>query len=179
MRLFIGIPLPERTKKNIYGIVSKYKGLENVKWVKKENLHITLKFLGEVHDNKVEKIISTIEQIDEFKKFTVKIKNIGSFPSQKSPKVIWIGVEEGNNLVREINKRIEKRLKKEGFKEEKRFHPHITICRVKRYSEELNELFKEKVTDSFEVCWFNLYQSILQRQGPEYRVIKQFPLRLK
>jgi len=102
-----------------------------MKPVERGNLHITMKFLGEVPPPMVEAVKSEMAGI-EFEAFDAHIKGVGAFPKTSSPRVIWAGVEEGAEELKAVYEELERRLRKLGFKPEGRpFHPHVTLMRVK------------------------------------------------
>ena len=134
MRTFISAELPEEVKKNIEKGINELKQAgAAVRWVKTENLHITLKFLGWVEEKNLDKIIElTSKAVSGSGSFKAKFAGMGTFPEGKSPRVIWVGTKEGGGKLCGLAKRIEKTLAKADFKKEKRdFKAHITIGRVK------------------------------------------------
>ncbi len=180
MRLFISVELPEEIKKNIEASISGLKkSSSGVKWVEAHNLHITLKFLGSVEDEK--KVISITERsLKEAKSFRVKFSGVGAFPSEKRPRVLWIGVQEGAIGLKKIADDLEDALLNAGFmKEERGFSAHLTIGRVK--SEKGVDLEKmgnlaDKVFGEMEVDHINIMKSTTLDTGPVYEVIKNIPL---
>jgi 2'-5' RNA ligase len=172
MRCFIAITLPEEIKKKISEI-TKSLTEKGIKKVRESNLHLTLKFLGEVEENKIEEIKQVIEKIN-YKKFNVSLKNFGFFPNDSFIKVVWIGIEKGSKEIIELQKQIDLRLKDLGFKQERNFEPHLTIARVKFLENKKNflEKIKElKFEDNFSVLNFDLMQSFLKPEGPVYKKI--------
>jgi 2'-5' RNA ligase len=176
MRCFIAINLPEEVKEEISKIIEKLPK-KGIKKVAKENLHLTLKFLGEINENLIKKIEEELEKI-KFDRFAVKLKDIGFFPNRNFIRVVWLGIDEGEEEIKELQKEVDKKLAK-LFKKEKNFEPHLTIARVKFLKDKegfIEELEKIKFEDSFEVRSFELMESILQRKGPVYKLIKSFKL---
>jgi len=102
-----------------------------MKAVERENLHITMKFLGEVPPPMVEAVKTQMAEV-RFEEFEAHIKGVGAFPKTSSPRVIWAGVEEGAEKLKAVYEELERRLRRLGFKPEGRpFHPHVTLMRVK------------------------------------------------
>jgi len=176
MRLFIAIDLPEQAKENIEKIKSELKGIKGVKPVSKENIHLTLKFLGEVSDNKAEDIAKALSQV-KFKPFNISINKMGVFPNEQRIQVLWVDAEPAGPLF-ELKKEIDKALPK--FKDDHPFKSHITFARIKYIA---NDADKKKILDilkksvektSFLVDKFRLYKSDLQPMGPVYNVVKEF-----
>jgi len=148
----------------------------SVKWVKKENLHITLKFLGET--DKMPAIEGKIKEIEgEFSPFKVSLKGVGAFPSQKRAKILWVGVEEGVKHLTELFSTVENKVHDLGFEKEiRKFTPHITFARIKngKYSLPENTDFS---FDSFSVNEVTLFKSTLTPKGPIYEIVSEAPLR--
>lgn len=144
----------------------------DVKLVEKENLHITLKFLGEVSSSTITSIQKILSEI-RFKPFNVVVKDIGVFPSYGNIRVIWVGIEEGAEKLKSLQSEIEGKLVALGFKREKEFIPHLTIGRVKsgrnkdRLINTLNE-FKDFVFGRQLIDVIHLKKSTLTSKGPIY-----------
>ena len=171
MRCFLAIDLPEEIKDKIEGIKRDFK-IKGIKLVEKENLHITIKLLGEIDEETVEKIKNLDLSINPIK---VKIKNIGIFPNENYIRVIWLGA---TNLV-DLFKEIDEKLSDIGFKKEREYVPHVTIGRVKFI--ENKKALKDKIEKhrkidigEFEVRSIKLMKSTLTPNGPIYEVIKEW-----
>ncbi|HIE41289.1 MAG TPA: RNA 2',3'-cyclic phosphodiesterase [Candidatus Aenigmarchaeota archaeon] len=176
MRCFIAINLPNEIKKEIWKISKKIPE-EGIKKVTEENLHITLKFLGEVDNNQIEKIKYNLKEI-KFNKFCVKLTGIGFFPNKNFIRVVWVSVGEGKEEIKKLQKMIDEKLLRLKFNKEKIFEPHLTIARIKflKNKEFLKELEKIKFNYTLEVESFELMHSILQKKGPIYKKIESFDL---
>ncbi len=177
MRCFVGIELPSQIRKEVKRIQEELREVElDAKWVEFENLHITLKFLGEVGEGKLSKIKEVISNLSFlFKPFTVGISKIGAFPKVIRPRVLWIGVEPFDNLIK-IIEYLEEEFSKLGFPREKReLHPHITLARVRSLKN--TSRLKEKVESSklekkqWQIDSVILFKSILTPRGPIYEEI--------
>ncbi len=170
MRCFISINLQKNVRdeiKKIQQILPKFKG----KKTEFENLHLTLKFLGEVDDEKIIKIKDTLNKI-KFPEFTAEIDSMGVF-SEKNIGIVWLHMKGAEDLQKAVDKILE------GiFDKEKRFMSHITIARVKNVNdmgEFLNSLKKIKIPEiKFMVNEFFLMSSNLKEKGPEYEVMEKF-----
>ncbi|MCX5680153.1 MAG: RNA 2',3'-cyclic phosphodiesterase, partial [Candidatus Omnitrophica bacterium] len=134
MRAFIAIELSEEIKTVLHQVQShlKYSGAD-VKWVEKENIHLTLKFLGEISEDKLKRIEEILDEIGKlFKPFELTLKDVGAFPKIESPRVIWAGLDKGAKESTEIVRRLDKELSDIGFEPETRpFAAHLTIGRVR------------------------------------------------
>ncbi|MGD9015179.1 MAG: RNA 2',3'-cyclic phosphodiesterase [Candidatus Omnitrophota bacterium] len=181
MRTFIAVELPEEIRTSLSNIQDELKQTRaDVKWVKPENIHLTLKFLGEIEQDRVLKIQSILDQIASKKSgFNLYLSSLGAFPKLQYPRVIWIGVEN-DQPIQEIAETIEKELCKIGLPAETRpFSSHITLGRVrsglnrKALIEKLEFLNKNLCSPppEFKVSGLTLFKSTLTEQGPIYEAI--------
>ena len=180
-RGFIAIEIEATTKILDFEKEIKQTGA-NVKLVEPENIHITLKFLGDVKEeivDQIEKIMINAEK--ETEPFSVKLIGTGVFPNQNYIKVIWIGIEDGHHIETLAGK-IDEEISKLGFKREKRrFSPHLTIGRVKTAKNKERLL---KIIEAYEGVEFGVFQvdtiklkkSDLTPKGPIYTTIKEVQL---
>lgn len=166
MRAFIAVDVPCNSDiEALMNHITKYK---NVKVVERENLHITIKFLGEV--SKLDDILACIKRI-EFKKFRISLKGVGAFPSMAAPRVIWIGVEEGKESLSKLMVSLDRCLEKVGFRREDSYVPHLTVARLKeRQRIDLSE-YLNKEFGTIEVKEIKLKKSTLTPSGPIYEDI--------
>ncbi|MCK4730396.1 MAG: RNA 2',3'-cyclic phosphodiesterase [Candidatus Aenigmarchaeota archaeon] len=170
MRAFIAINLPDRIKDKILEMTKEFQE-KGIRKVGKQNLHLTLKFLGDVNEKKVEEIMQILKTVDCVK-FEVSLKNMGFFPNESFIKVVWLGIENGRNELIELQKQIDQKLEKYGFKPEKNYEPHFTIARVKSIKDKkefLDKMKEIKFEDNFSVSNFELMESKLSPSGPVYR----------
>ena len=185
MRTFIAIDLEPEIKKRLLLLVENLKKLsQNIRWVNREGMHLTLKFLGEINPEKVRPVEGVLKDISEqYHPFPLRLKGTGWFPpGKKNPRVFWVGVETETSLF-SLQSQLEKSLEKLGFpKEERDFHPHLTLGRVKMPSglhQTLSELEKQKETlfGEMTICKVTFYQSVLKPSGAEYKVLSEFELK--
>ncbi len=179
MRLFISIELPKEIRDYLEELKSTLRRLPaKIKWVAKKNLHITLKFLGEVEDKKIEILKKRLENI-KTNPFEIELSRIGFFPSSNYIRVIWVGVIPEENVIR-LQRMIDGELI-DMFPGEQRFEAHITIGRVKFIKD--REKFVKELSDvrikniKFRVNNFKLMKSTLRREGPIYEEIASFELK--
>ena len=150
-----------------------------LKIVKPENIHITMKFLGNISYNLMNKISNELKAID-FNSFLVEFNGIGTFPNIHHPRVVWIGIKKGSTELVKIFNQIESILQKLGFKQDFReFSPHITIARVKsaKNKEQLINFIKSKASiniGTMRIKYLKLKKSDLTPNGPIYTTIKKF-----
>lgn len=186
MRLFIAIDLPQEIKDFLAGLQTRLKKSgADIKWVSPKNIHLTLKFLGEIDDTHlVDKINSVLENIASNKPpFRISFNSIGAFPSLKSARIIWVGVNKGQDTIKEISEDFENKLQDLGIaKEDRPFSSHITIGRtrsslnreklIKGIDELSTEIFDKKNPVEFTVTAITLFKSTLTAKGPIYEVVK-------
>ncbi len=171
MRCFIGIPLDDIIREEIYKL---YPDIKNLRFTKKENLHITVKFLGEIQEKRIEKIKNAIvESCNDTTKFKISCNRLSAFPSTASARVVWVNVIEGADIITEIYKTLENNLEKIGFEKEKRqYIPHITIARIKNSVNIADYLKKFEINSVADEIV--LYKSDLKPEGPFYTNIFEF-----
>lgn len=170
MRFFIAIPIPEDIKKQLIGIQRPVKG---VRWVPEEQLHLTLKFvgnLGEVSALQLKKVLCEIR----FAPFDIAVESTGFFPERGSPRVFWAGVTHRDGLFNLQGTVNEIALKIGAEKDPFKYKPHITLARIKKKSVNRDQL-KPSDTDFqsrlFTVDRFILFQSLLRPEGVEHTEI--------
>ena len=182
MRTFISVELPDEVKKNVVELISELDDSgANVKWVKAENLHMTLKFLGWVEDKNLDKLIElATKAVAGSGSFKAKFFGVGIFSSR----VVWAGTAEGGGKLCDLAKNLEEVLAKAGFRSEAReFKPHLTIGRVrikdkkgidkliKKIESNKNAEFGEALVDRIYIM-----KSTLTRAGPIYEKYKEVKL---
>ncbi len=179
MRAFIAIETPGIVRDKISELIAagKKRNLP-VKWVAYENLHITLKFLGEISDATKDEIIPVIaETAKAAPKFMLQISEVGCFPGPRQPRVLWAGVVQGGDSMIAIAGNLDKNLARFGCKiEDKKFHPHLTFGRVKGYCNVDEMIAKTLATEPFTVDSIILFKSSLKPEGPVYEMLQIFPL---
>lgn len=178
IRTFIALEISDEIKQEIARIQDEIRQTNAIsgKWVVKENLHLTLKFLGDTTLKIIEQIKEEIKTIlyDE-PSMNCNIAGVGVFPNEKFARVIWVGIKGGDTQIINLAKKFEKQLGKLGFKKEKKdFKTHITICRPKQILdknqfkstlETINNKFQPK---EFIVNKLTFFESKLTPQGPLY-----------
>jgi|SRR3989344_994497 len=175
MRCFTAVDFPLEIKESLHNIQLRI-GDEaaNVKWVDKENLHVTLKFLGELNELKIAKAVEAQEKI-KFTPFELTIDEIGVFPNENYVNVVWVGFKDTEALF-ELHKKVDISLSK-LLPMEREFLGHITIGRVKNVMDKqqfISSLKLDVPKQSFKVDSFRLYSSELTSEGPKYTVLKEF-----
>ena len=181
LRTFVAIEIPETIKAKLGVLQAELKHTgSKLSWVKPNNIHLTLKFLGDTEESLIDKIICQLEKAaKDSEPFDVRIENIGAFPNLKRPRVIWVGAETVTNDLTELVGRINENLSKFGFEaDRKKFSPHLTLGRV-RDSRGVDEVVKKIMEkDSFAAGVFKVnkisfIKSQLTNQGAIYTVLKE------
>lgn len=180
-RIFIGISLPNEIKEKIENIKKTFRqSMINAKWVEKENMHITLKFLGEIPEEKVANIAKIIAKTSKFfKPIILEIEGIGAFPNMKKPSVLWIGISKGNEEIIKYQNLLETNLVDLGFpKDTKSYHSHITIARIKNHKnvDKLTTMIKEIKLGQMTFDKVDIIKSTLTPQGSIYNILEQIKL---
>jgi len=169
MRTFVAI---EVSDKDVLNSIYKIQAELNIKAkpVELHNMHFTVQFLGEVSEEMVGKISDALNSI-EFSSFSISFASIGVFPKPNSPRVIWIGTDDGINELEKLAEIIRSKMSHLGFSPDKKFKPHVTIFRVKNKIEDLSSKLEKFSSCSFGkqlVSEIKLKKSELTSTGPIY-----------
>jgi len=186
LRLFIALETPPEITPLIGAIRDRLKTCRaEVTWEPDEKLHATLKFLGETPDHLLPEIVSSIGGIAErHAPLIVRYRGIGCFPNLRDPRVVWVGMEEASGQLEAMQQVIEEALQPMGFEQEHRkFHPHVTLGRVKG-RKHLSSLLTMMESVTFEspqatIAIISLVRSELKPGGSVYTTLKHFPLRAR
>lgn len=181
IRSFISINLNDALKKEINNLLMDLKKHNlDVRWVPVENLHVTLKFLGHITDETVERVKERLYNIAPFfKPFRLSFNGIGFFPDRKRPRVVWIDISD-SDVLKSLQETIEERLTEIGFEREERgFSPHLTIGRIRSFRDlekliGLIDTIKDRKFGSIDVDRIYLMKSDLRPGGAQYSVIGEF-----
>ena len=180
MRCFIAIPCPDDICLKLSEIQNRIKNFGGMKLVERENIHMTLKFLGEVDEEKTKKISDELGFLNERKRFEVKVRGLGAFPKLSHVNVIWAGVEDGGHT-KNLQNEIDEKTGKLGFSKEENFHPHYTIARVKYLND--NESIGKFITEKegfefgrYTVESIKLMASQLNQKGSVYSTLVDYRL---
>jgi 2'-5' RNA ligase len=189
IRSFIAIELPEEVKKALSELQHRFKSSGNlpVKWVNPGNIHLTLKFLGDVDTESVGEILKAMEEaVQGTSPFYIEVRGLGVFPNMNRVQVIWVGLHGELEKLGNLQKNIEAILKPLGFTPENRpFTPHLTLARVRDFArpEERQKLGQLISASNFEgkytinVTYVNLMKSVLTPEGPIYSKLGSIALK--
>ena len=170
MRTFVAIEISNND------ILQKISSLQKsihfkAKPVKINQIHFTLQFLGEIDQEKCEKVQDVLNTIT-FSQFDLSLKGVGGFPNLKNPRVIWIGIEkDGAEKLTDLANEIGTKLTTIGFEKDKKFKPHLTVFRVKKRIENVSSIMRDFEAVEFgteTVSKIKLKKSVLSPKGPEY-----------
>ena len=170
MRVFVAVEISnDRILKNIETF---QKNVQiDAKPTKIDQIHFTLKFLGEIDEIRCEQVKDTIKKIS-FSSFDLSLKGVGGFPNLKNPRVIWIRIDEnGVEKLTALANEIGMKLTSLGFEDDKKFKPHLTIFRVKKKINDISVMMKEYQTVEFgtqTVSKIKVKRSVLSPKGSEY-----------
>ena len=179
IRAFIAIEIDPQLVRQISAMITDLKPrIAGIRWVPQANFHLTLKFLGDIEETKIEPIAQALElALRPFPRFTINAKDLGVFPDLKRPRVLWIGLE-GKKLL-ELASKIKTALDPLGFvPEKKRFKPHLTVGRWRQFDrasrkflEELEKWQGHEFGEST-VAEVIFFQSELRREGAIYHRLR-------
>jgi 2'-5' RNA ligase len=184
MRSFVAIEIPEGLRQKLRELLRGLKSTgADVKWVRPEGMHLTLKFLGDADRETLESLsLSLGPVVEKFSPFEIQAQGVGGFPSFRSPRVIWAGLIEPRGVLSALQREIESTTAGFGFPPEGRpFNPHLTLGRV-RSSEgkgALARTLEEKAAvdlGAFRPEHVTLFRSDLRAEGAVYTRIKEFHL---
>jgi len=183
MRAFIAVDLDPALKSSLRDLILRLgKTGADVRWAGASGMHLTLKFLGEIEPDQVPAVEAAVRTAAAAApRFPLVLAGTGTFPGAGNPRVLWAGFREAPALM-SLQRAIEDGLEAAGFpREERDFHPHLTLGRVKsqtRVREALLELekFRETLFGEMTAAKVTLFESVLKPQGAEYRLVAEFDL---
>ncbi len=185
MRIFIAVDIPEDIRRRMAEYMERMRQhAPNARWARVEGLHVTLKFVGEVKDDRLQQIKEALKTV-KAAPFDLKFEHVGFFPGPKSPRVFWIGVEGGEALS-QLAAEIELRMEKLGVeKEERDFNPHLTLARAgsgpgaNQNLKQVAVVVNREPAPQFGTMTaraFFLFRSELGRGGAKYTRLERYPL---
>ena len=185
-RAFIAIEIDDTSQKSLLKIQDELKDHHlEASWVKTANIHLTLRFLGEISNELVGKVSESLSQITpRYPVFEFEMSQVGAFPTTQSPRVVWVGCQDENNILTRIYQDIETNLTNLGIvPDDHKFSAHLTIGRIKsrKNTEQLKGFFDKNKDIRFgtqKVNVLTLFQSTLTPAGPIYNPLGKFPFRI-
>ena len=185
MRLFVALEIPSSVRDNLAALIKELSAADpsstksRTRWVQPEKIHVTLKFIGHVHQTRLEPIRAGLAEVRASQPVDLRFRGLGFFPNEKRPRVLWAGIEASPNLeplAKEIDARLEKL---EIPRETREFTPHLTLARFDPpgISEKLRAAVHENGAESFgdlHTHEFHLIESKLKPSGAEYVSLHSF-----
>ncbi len=183
MRTFVAIELEPLLRRPLVKLLRTLPDSEGVKWCTEHQLHVTLKFLGEVTDRQIAKVCDAVAAASaEVEPFPLRIRGLGCFPGPSNPRVLWCGVEDPTGSCRRWVELADPLLAEMNFKPETRaFTPHITLGRSRstagaRVIQEVLESVAPPDTDEMQVGQVIVFESRLLPGGAQYKAMATVPL---
>jgi 2'-5' RNA ligase len=181
VRLFVALDLPDPVRQAITELIAKLQPKSRgARWIKPENLHITLKFIGHVPNEKLSPIQTALSSIHAAQPVELHFRGMGFFPNEHRPRAFWCGIAASPNLA-ELAANIDRALAPLGVEPETRpFTPHLTLARFKSdegIREVVHAASNMKSTDfgAATETNFHLYESLLKSSGAQYNPLASFP----
>ncbi len=190
MRLFVALEIPAAARDSLAAQIKELRDLpaaladQRLRWVRQENLHVTLKFIGEVEAAKLDGFRSALTAISLDAPVDLHFRGLGFFPDEKYPRVLWVGLNASGNLP-VLARDIDRALEGQGVaRDERAFTPHLTLARFasRGLHEKLRTAIQknsEREFGAFQAREFHLIQSKLKPSGAEYTILASFPLTLE
>lgn len=184
IRTFIALELDEETRRALGGEIAYLKSqAPKVRWVRPENLHVTLKFIGDVPDSDIREIFDIVDDVAALHDpFSLRVAGLGCFPDFRRMRVVWAGCDAGGDNVSRIAADLQAECARYGYKPERKpFSPHVTIGRLKlpREGEMLEDALEDGRRQEYgvvDVSSITVFMSELKRGGAEYTAMHHAPL---
>jgi len=175
LRLFVAIRPPAEIRRLLTGMMG---GISGARWQSDEQLHLTLRFIGEVDRHQAEDVAAALAAIHH-PRFEVAVSGLGTFDRRGRAEVVWAGVAPQEGL-KALHNKVDQALARVGVPPDRRaFHPHITLARLNRSSGPVQDLIASLggfATEPFAVEHFALYESRLTPEGAVYTALERYPL---
>ena len=176
LRAFIAVPMPDAVTAFLKGVQTRLRANRlNIRWVPAQNVHLTLKFLGDIDSSMVPEIASRMDAVAcTMQPFSLTPGGVGVFPNLRQARVVWVGLTGHIDRLHQLHKAIETGLAEAGFDRDKRaYRAHLTIGRIRQRMPAQDIIamlapMKDAVSDPFKVDRLTLYRSILKPAGADY-----------
>ena len=188
IRAFLAIKLPDDVTATLGHLAEQMAQarIGGLRPVRPENMHLTLKFFGNVNARQVDSIIDTLAHtVKTIRPFTIRLGNVSAYPNTKSPRVLWVGLEEDVASLQDAHRRIETALEQVDIEPDSReFRPHLTIARMRDRTslaerrKAAEALFSADFRSGLQISvdHVSLIRSFLQPEGPQYTSLAEIPL---
>jgi RNA 2',3'-cyclic 3'-phosphodiesterase len=181
MRLFVALEIPSAVRENLAALLKSLRAVSpQTRWVRPENLHVTVKFIGEVPEANLADIRGALARVRSDHPVTLDFRGLGFFPNDEHPRILWAGIAASPNL-KTLAVDIDKAVEKLGIPREQRpFSPHLTLTRFEPpgLPEKLRAAIQENAARDFgslRTSQFHLIESKLKPSGAEYTTLESFP----
>ena len=179
IRAFIAIDLPKVVLAELAELqqeLAKSATSKSVRWVKPENIHLTLRFLGDIDQRRLTEVSKSLDKLArDIQRFGLELDSLGCFPNPRKPKVIWVGVGGETTKLQAVYQGLEQILEPIGWKPEgRRYHPHLTLGRAKDHRQVIDARFpwgKKLAEGKFAAAALHLVKSDLLPSGAEYTIL--------
>jgi 2'-5' RNA ligase len=187
MRVFIAIDLDEQIRKALGNLQTELRGKVDIrksdaKWVNPENIHLTLKFLGEIKDEQVVEVCNITKDVaSRHENFELDVGEVGHFGG-RSARVLWVGTGQGCDNLIQLQQDLEQQLDSAGWpKETRKFSAHLTLCRIRNSKAgfrlaQLAQEYKDFTLGTMTADSVTVYQSQLTPEGPIYTTLGNYEL---
>ena len=181
MRLFVALEIDTQVRESLAALIGEFRALApKLKWVRADNLHLTLKFIGETESAKLDAIRAALDGVRSSKPVELQVQGLGFFPNDRWPRVFWAGVHASDNLAA-LAADIDAACATLGFAREKHpYSPHLTLARLESTHptgglRDAIERNKALEFGAFRSAEFHLIESKLKPAGAEYTTVQSFP----
>lgn len=183
-RTFIALPLPGAVRSKLEALQRALgQEIPGARWVGPESLHLTLAFLGDVHDTDLNAVCRAVaESVRERSRFSLEIVGLGAFPNPTRPRVLWAGIGGDVDLLNDVQRSVFDAATRSGYRPDERFHPHITLARFNPGRSSavdlgpLLEAYRTWTLGPFSADTVITYASTLTPDGPAYAPLNRAPL---
>jgi 2'-5' RNA ligase len=186
LRVFYAVELPAEVRLSAAAHIARLRDAVpgvRVSWEREEKLHITLKFLGEIAQSRLQTLAGAASQaVRSTKPFTLALEGAGAFPSRGLPRILWLGITDASGLLAQLQGNLEEECERAGFaREERPFRPHLTIARI-RAPQAARKLARVHQESGFEAMGFSVNELVLMRSelgksGSSYTLISRHELK--
>ena len=178
MRAFVAVFPPPEIRRALAGAARKLPVAGEVRWARPENVHLTLKFLGDVPEDDLHQIAEVLEPLRlRHGPFEARLSGFGGFPSARRARIVWVGIGAGSEPLRALARDVEASLEPLGFEREDRAYvPHLTLGRARGRPVALGDVETPSNVADFRVRSVELVESVLGGGGAAYTTLATYPL---
>ncbi len=178
MRAFVAVFPPLEVREALAGAARELPVVGDVRWIRPENVHLTLKFLGDIPGDARERVAEALDSLrPRHRPFEARLSGFGAFPSARRARILWAGIGEGSEPLRALARDVEASLEPLGFEREDRAYvPHLTLGRARGRPVALEEMETASDIAGFRVRSVELVESVLGGGGAAYSILAAYPL---